>query len=235
MGGTPTLPNLGGNPKVQTPCEKIKNKFADTNFKAKVTAIDKPETFSLDHEKGFAAKYTSSTSVSNAEYTPTALSSDGHTMKFPSGTQYFGYIHSHVDFVDGNSTIKIFSPYDVATFLTSCIMNAKAHGNIRDAYAMIITSEGNYMLQYTLPDDNYPLTNDIVKNKWNPWYKKEMQAIQNDDGTFDQAEVERVFLRFLTEKVNIPGIEIYKIDKGTGKAKKLDLDNNGNVIDTPCP
>ncbi|NMR33843.1 hypothetical protein HIO71_06420 [Chryseobacterium aquaticum] len=218
-------------------CDKIKAKFEDPNFKAKVVAIDESSAFADDHEVGFAAKYTSTTlGSSGATYTtPTPLSANGHTVELPSGSQYFGFMHVHIDFYKGNPTIKIFSPFDVGTFLTSCVIHAKAHGNIGDAFAMVITSQGNYMLQYTLPDDDYPLTKDMVKYDWNPWYKKEMQAIQNDDGTFDQAEVERVFLRFLTEKVNIPGTELYKIDKGTGKAKKLDLDDNGSVIDTQCP
>jgi len=43
--------------------------------------------------------------------------------------------------------------------------------------------------------------------------------------------VEKLFMKFLTEKVNIPGTELYKIDKGTGKAYKM----NNDGTKTPCP
>ena len=59
--------------------------------------------------------------------------------------------------------------------------------------------------------------------------------IQNEDGSFDQDKVEKVFVRFLKEEVKIDGVELYKVAKITGKATELTLDANNNILPIPCP
>ncbi|HRN71166.1 MAG TPA: hypothetical protein PLS49_08360, partial [Candidatus Woesebacteria bacterium] len=134
---------------IDSPCAKIKAAFADDRFKEKVAAIDKPSVFNMDHEMGYAAGYPINTSLTEIQYPPMENKVGTHSVTLPSGSQYFGFIHSHTDDNGDIIRARIFSNADVATFLTSCVRNAQQHGDISDAYAMVITSEGNYMLKYT--------------------------------------------------------------------------------------
>lgn len=217
------------------PCEKIKTNFANTKFKQKVTDLDKPEVFDYDHEMGFAAGYPpSNTGVLGTQYPPMENAIGSHTVNLPPGNQYFGFMHTHNNESNGGVPIKIFSPADLAVFLTSCVVNADQSGDIADAYAMVITSEGNYMLNYTGATTNFNY-NTTIKKSWNEWYIKQLLKIQNEDGSFDQDKVEKVFVRFLKEEVKIDGVELYKVAKITGKATELTLDANNNILPIPCP
>ncbi|MCU7613541.1 hypothetical protein N0B16_03745 [Chryseobacterium sp. GMJ5] len=211
------------------PCEKIKENFATAKFKEKVTAIDKPEVFAYDHEMGYAAGYPPA-GVTGTQYPPMENTLGTHNVRLPDGNQYFGFIHSHTN---REGATKIFSPADLATFLTSCVSNADQSGNIGDAYAMVITSEGNYILKYTGYSTNFGYTSTTLDN-WMEWYLTQLKKIQNDDNTFNQSKLEKVFIRFLKEKVQINGIQLYKVDKVTGKANELSLDANNNVVPIPC-
>lgn len=213
-----------------TPCDKIKAKFADIKFKEKVTAIDKPEVFADDSEMGYASGYPdASTGATETQYVLMENNPNTHKVKLPDGNQYFAYMHSHTNDTATEITIKIFSPKDVSTFLTSCVRNAEDHGSIKDAYSMVITSEGNYMLQYSGTGD-YSIGDNQIKN-WENWYLTEFQKIQKEDGSFNQNDVEKLFSRFLKESVKIDGLEVYYVEKNTGKASKLTT--NGTKI--PCP
>jgi len=223
-------------PELIEPCVKLRSKFTtDLKFKSKVVAIDKDEVFAYDHEMGFAAAYPpANTNITETQYQPMENSVDTHNVTLPDGDQYFGFIHSHNNLSQGGHPVKIFSPADLATFLTSCVANADAHGSIDDAYAMVITSGGNYVLQFTGASSGLGIGPNTIKF-WKAWYGREVKAIQNEDGSCDQGDVEKVFLRFLKEKVQIDGVELYKVDKITGKSSKLGLNSTNVVVPTPCP
>jgi hypothetical protein len=225
----------GGNLfSTHDPCLKIANMFTDTKFKEKVTALDKPQVFDYDHEMGYAAGYPpANTGVTGTQYPPMENTIGSHTVNLPSGDQYFGFIHTHNNESNGGVPIKIFSPADLAVFLTSCVANADQNGNITDAYAMVITSEGNYILDYTGFGPPLGIGTNTIKF-WKTWYEREMEKLILED-QLTQPNIERVFLRFLKEKVKINGIELYKVDKTTGKASELTLDTNNNTLPIPCP
>ncbi|SDH97389.1 hypothetical protein SAMN05421846_10392 [Chryseobacterium taeanense] len=212
----------------QTPCEKTENMLNNTKFKQKVTAIDKPEVFDYDHEMGFASAYPVNTTVTDIQYQPMENSLGTHSVKLPDGNQYFGYIHSHNNESNGGTPIKIFSPSDLITFLTNCVRNADEHGSIGDAYCMVITSEGNYMLQYSGTGDYSIGPNQV--NNWKKWYKDKYEELVRTD-ELTQLNVEKTFAQFLAESVNITGLEVYHVEKSSGKASKL----NTNGTKTPCP
>lgn len=223
--GNPTQPNLSDN---RTPCKKIKAKFDDIKFKEKLAAIDKPEVFAYDHEMGFASAYPVNTTVTGTQYQPMENSLGTHNVRLPDGNQYFGYMHSHNNKSNGGTPIKIFSPADVITFLTSCVRNADEHGSIGDAYCMVITSEGNYMLQYSGTGDYSIGPNQV--NNWKKWYKDNYEELARAD-ELTQLNIEKTFVKFLAESVNIMGLEVYQVEKITGKASKLNTDGTK----TPCP
>jgi hypothetical protein len=225
-------PGCGGNtdlPDLEDPCEKIKSKFTDTKFKEKVATIDKPEVFADDSEMGYASGYPDvNTGATETQYVLMENNPNTHKVKLPEGNQYFGYMHSHTNDTATEITIKIFSPADVSTFLTSCVSNADEHLSIGDAYSMVITSEGNYMLQYSGTGD-YSIGQNQIDN-WNKWYKDEYRKLIRDD-KLTKSNVEKTFARFLSESVNIPGLEVYYVEKATGKAFKINPDGTK----TPCP
>ncbi|MFP3834220.1 hypothetical protein [Chryseobacterium sp. SIMBA_028] len=101
-------------------------------FKDKVADIDKKEKFDKDKESGFVAAY-----GPNTNYEPLANNNDN--LKMPEGNKYFGFMHAHLDSKDG--IVKIFSPADIFTFLTTCVRNAESKGSMSDAYAMVITPD----------------------------------------------------------------------------------------------
>lgn len=216
------------NQYINNPCERIRSKFTEAKFKEKVTAIDKSEVFNYDHEMGYASAYPVNTSVTGTQYQPMENSIGTHNVVLPDGNQYFGYIHSHNNESDGGIPIKIFSPADVITFLTSCVRNADEHGSISDAYCMVITSEGNYILQYT-GLGSFSVGPNQVKN-WKSWYRDKFQELADNDN-LTQPNVEKLFARFLSESVKINGLDVYYVEKGTGKASKLNTDGTK----TPCP
>ncbi|WP_294218060.1 hypothetical protein [uncultured Chryseobacterium sp.] len=142
-------------------------------------------------------------------------------------------MHTHNNESNGGTPVKIFSPADLATFLTSCVANADAHGSIGDAFAMVVTSEGNYMLQYTGSSSGFGIGTNTIKF-WKAWYDREFGKLILED-IYTQPNVEKVFLRFLKEKVKIDGIELYQVAKTTGQAQKLNLNNDNTVVSIPCP
>ena len=222
-------------PEEVDPCEKIKTNFKDVKFKEKLAAIDKHEILNYDHEMGYAAGYPpSNTGITNTQYPPMENTIGSHSVSLPDGNQYFGFMHTHNNESNGGTPVKIFSPADLATFLTSCVANADAHGSIGDAFAMVVTSEGNYMLKYTGSSSGFGIGSNTIKF-WKLWYEREIKAIQDEDGTINQNKVENLFLRFLKEKVKIDGIELYQIAKTTGQAQKLNLNNDNTVVSIPCP
>ncbi|WP_294205656.1 hypothetical protein, partial [uncultured Chryseobacterium sp.] len=231
-GGGSADPN---NQQSEDPCQKMKAQNENQSFKEKVAALDKPEVLNYDHEMGYAAGYPpANTGVIGIQYPPMENTIGSHSVSLPSGNQYFGFMHTHNNESDGGIPVKIFSPADLATFLTSCVANADAHGNIGDAFAMVVTSEGNYMLQYTGSSSGFGIGSNTIKF-WKLWYEREIKAIQDEDGTINQNKVENLFLRFLKEKVKIDGIELYQIAKTTGQAQKLNLNNDNTVVSIPCP
>ncbi|PWN60481.1 hypothetical protein [Chryseobacterium viscerum] len=219
--GTPTIPNFI-HPR-NTPCGRLKTQNQNADFKAKVTELDKKEMFDKEQETGFAAAYGT---VSYEQM----LNTPNGNVKLPDGNKYFGFMHVHLN-LDG--VVKIFSPYDITTFLTSCVTNAKLTGNMLDTYAMVITSQGNYILKYS-GDGNFAITYGQLES-WQTWYDKQYSKLYTAD-ELTQENVEKVFAQFLKEQVNIIGLEIYKSDKTTGNTSRLEYDGKDNPVKLiPCP
>jgi len=226
MSGGPIMHGGGtGASTTQDPCNKMKAQSNNQDFKDNVKALDKDDVLKKNEETGVAAAYGPKTS-----YEPLANTANDN-LKFPPGNKYFGYIHTHLDSKDG--VVKIFSPADVSTFLTSCVKNAKDKGTMTDAYGMVITSQGNYILKYS-GNGNFAITDNQFKN-WQNWYVNEYSNLKEDELS-NPNMIEKIFSQFLKEQVNISGLELYKSDKITGNTSKLEYDGKDNPVKTtPCP
>lgn len=216
--------NNTGNPQQnQNPCAKLKAQNQNQGFKEKVAALDKTEMFNKDKETGYAAAY------GTVPFEPMWNTPNGN-VRLPDGNKYFGYMHTHLNM---EGVVKIFSPYDVVTFLTSCVRNAQQSGNIADAYAIVITSQGNYTLKYS-GDGSFNIGPNQIAN-WTNWYNQTYERLTSNQ-LADPAVLEKIFTQFLEEKVNISGIELYRTDKSTGNATKLKHNGSNNPVQTtPCP
>ncbi|MCD9619031.1 hypothetical protein [Chryseobacterium gleum] len=230
MSGGPIIHGGGtgnNNNQNSNPCSKIKKNLNDARFQEKVSALNTSTVLNYDHEMGFAAAYPPIGTGLPSQYQPMENKIGTHSVRLPDGDRYFGFIHTHNN-EDG--VVKIFSPADVATFLTSCVPNSHANGNYGDAYAMVITSEGSYMLQYT-GTNSIGIASNTLAN-WKDEYKKLFQALSDTDN-LTQSSVEKAFAQFLKDVVKVPGLEVYKIE-GT-VSNKLNLDSNNNIVKIPCP
>ncbi|MFP3834761.1 hypothetical protein [Chryseobacterium sp. SIMBA_028] len=219
-GGSGNNPNT---PNTTNPCEKMKAENQSKAFKDKVADIDKKEKFDKDKESGFVAAY-----GPNTNYEPLANNNDN--LKMPEGNKYFGFMHAHLDSKDG--IVKIFSPADIFTFLTTCVRNAESKGSMSDAYAMVITSQGNYILKYS-GDGSFGV-GPGTRASWQSSYEKIFSGL-TESQLLDPNIIEKEFTKFMDEKVKIDGLEVYKSDKTTGNTTKLKYDKATNkVVPTPC-
>ena len=230
--------NPGGGvvvaPPKQTPCEKIKTKQNDTKYAEKYNALNQNSIFSMNRERGFFER-----EAPPANNLPsTFIQLDGqegtHGLALPENLNgIVGLLHSHNNESNGNPSIKIFSPTDVRTFINHFMPQANSHlGSYTSAYSTVVTSLGSYTLQFS--QNTHPGgINYATLEEWNTWYKKKYRnLVDNDELT--QANVEKVFTQFLKEKVNIAGVEVYRVTGNT--AIKLEYDGeNKPVKETNCP
>ncbi|MEC3876080.1 hypothetical protein [Chryseobacterium salviniae] len=239
LGGTPTLPNLGGNLQTQTPCEKIKSIFSDTKFKEKYNELNKPENFDLDHEKAFIMRYPPignniPPSYFSVDMPPCSTNNEDAVM--PSNAAgLVGLMHTHTNLdCNGNYPVKVPSPVDIKYLFNTLLSQANQYtGSYSNAYSITITSGGSYMLVYT--GTNYPgsLNYDTVKQ-----LKKDYKIIYDKlmrDDKFTQPNIEKEFVKFMKEKINKPGLEVYRVTPTSAVKLEYDPNSSNSIKQTPCP
>ncbi|MGL6128448.1 hypothetical protein [Chryseobacterium artocarpi] len=205
-------------------CGALKRQATNIDFREKVTELDKPSIFNKTQETGYAAAYGPKTNYESLANT------SNDNLKLPPGNKYFGYMHVHLN---KEGVVKIFSPADIFTFLTGCVRNAQEKGTMEDAYAMVVTSEGSYMLKYS-GDGNYGVGPHTLLS-WQSWYDREYTDLF-ENGTMNQPNVEKLFAKFLKEKVKIEGLELFKTNTITTSAEKLILGSDNNSLESiKCP
>jgi hypothetical protein len=222
-------------PPQETPCEKTKNKIVDPKFKAKFQELNTPEMFAMDHEKGYYERLPPVGSTGIPSGFPVV---DGppctHGMDLPDNENGIaGLMHIHNDFTcDGNPSVKVPSPSDVRTFLNIFMKQARIYtGSYTNAYSVVITSQGSYMLQYN--NDTWPGSTWDKLDDWNKWYIDKFERL-TENQLSDPAELEKIFTQFLEEKVAIDGLEVYKITENSSTKLKYNGANQP-VAATPCP
>jgi hypothetical protein len=191
--------------------------------------------FAMNHEKGF---YERLPPVGSTGILPGFPVVDGapctHGLDFPENEDgVAGLMHTHNnETCDGDPTVKIFSPKDVRTLLNKLMKQARIYtGSYTNAYSVVITSQGSYMLQYT--SDTWPGSTWDKIDDWSSWYKDAYQDL-SENNQLTQANVEKAFTQFLKEKVAIDGLEVFKITEAS--SSKLEYNGaNQPVKSTPCP
>lgn len=222
-GPTPNGPQL-------SPCEKIKDQTIDPAFKEKIKELDKNSVLSQKKESGFSE----SKSGGFTKLQPSASTehSDGMTIHVTSDTK--GYIHTHLnDYLTGDTNdeglpiikepIRMFSPADVETLMT--MAGFIKDGNYSEIYGTMVSSYGNYTIKFTGTASD--IKTGFGTEEWKTKYVEYRK--ENGDWSF-----EKLFLNFLKDKMNVQGVELYKIkDNGTVQNKSLNSDNKVQSQDCP--
>ncbi|WP_417429728.1 hypothetical protein [Halpernia sp.] len=217
-------------------CAKVKTNLNNTKFKEKFNKLTKAEVFNLDHETGAFERYPPKENTSIQPSFADIENKIGTTnMDLPDDKSgIIGLLHSHNnEDKNGNHPVKIFSPTDVRTFINYLMPQSNNYtGSYTNAYSVVTTSEGNYILKYT--KDTWPGSiNYDTKDAWQKWYEKEYTNLLKNDA-MTQANVEKLFTQFLKEVVKIDGLELYKVTEST--SKKLEYNGkNEPVKSTQCP
>ncbi|WP_312343568.1 hypothetical protein [Chryseobacterium binzhouense] len=244
LGGTPTLPILGGTPKDDSPCGQLKQMGENTNIKTKFTTLK--NNINGTNEKGILIRNVAGNETSNV------IEGDGEgNIIYPYNTNdpyyYQTYATAHNHLKNNPKHIGIFTPEDLYQLVGNAMIemnpnNPNASSTPKKSVIFVITDKGFFALKIT---DVLKLADFIV------WYdnmtkekkKKYMKDIFQDPdeynirptATHDQQVTG--FLRFIRDK-DI-GVELYEGNKDTfGSWRKLNLVDNGNknysFNETPC-
>jgi len=234
-GGCGPYNNCGGGggtpyqPTPITPCQRLKDQNANTDYQAKIESLDKNSVLSQKKETGYSEN--KSGTFTDLEQSESTDASDG--LQVPDSPDTKGYIHTHLnDYETGNtdangnpeikSPIRMFSPADVNTLMV--LAGHITNGDYSHLYGTMVSSYGNYTIKFT------GTAADIKTGfKGETWRKKYAKYIEKENGT-----LEAKFLRFLKDEMNVQGIELYKI-KSNGTIKKKSLNSNNNVQSDDCP
>ncbi|ROI00222.1 hypothetical protein [Chryseobacterium daecheongense] len=232
--GTPTLPNLGENPK--TPCEKIKEQRNDDEFKKRMDTLQ--DKTGLKKETGYIQKW-----GGDYVYKDNASATDqANSLSLPevaTNTYVKGFAHTHVndfEFTETNGDtgirlgIKIPSPADVGYFM-DLVQNAQTNGHpLGDVYGIMISSMKNYQLRFTGNQYQIKTFTDEQLNSHREPYKEYTRAFLGDS-----KKLEFKFLKYIDEKMNLKGITLYRMNAdGITTEIKLNADKT-DITETNCP
>jgi len=227
-GGGETNPTNNSAPV--NPCDKLKTQNLSADYKAKIEELDKPSVFSLKKETGFLES--KSGVFTQLQPAASTSSSDGMTVPVTSNTK--GYIHTHLNDYDTgkfndeglpliNQPIRMFSPADVNTLMI--MAGFVTDGDYSQLYGTMVSSYGNYTIMFTGTASDIKTGYDT--EQWRTYYSD--YKLLHDSWSF-----EKLFLNFMKDKMNIQGVELYKI-KDNGTIQKKTLNANNNVQSDDCP
>ncbi|WP_299178865.1 hypothetical protein [uncultured Chryseobacterium sp.] len=160
-------------------------------------------------------------------------STDGDLPSFTEGMG--GLMHTHNDEdCNGNIPIKVPSPTDIKTFLNTLMPESGQYaGGYNSAYSLVSTSGGNYMLMYS--GTNYPGSiNYYDAEKLTKEYKNVFTNLYTNE-TVSQTDIEREFTKFIKEKINKPGLEVYRVTPTSKVKLEYDPASPNSIKETPCP
>ena len=213
-------------------CKKVREQRNNINFKNNITNLEGKTT--LKAETGYIQRTDGSYT-----YKDTAgQTNDANTLSLPNTSlsenkNIMGFLHTHVnDYTytnaDGDDIpregIKMFSPADISYFM-DMLKNAQEAGRpLSDVYAVMVTSKGNYQIRFT--GNQYQIksfTKDQLDNLTQPYITTMTKS----------SDLEFAFLNFISEKMNIKGVNLYKMDSN-GTNYEIKLTPEKNKITSGC-
>ncbi|WP_131667066.1 hypothetical protein [Chryseobacterium taiwanense] len=117
----------------------------------------------------------------------------------------------------------MFSPADVNTLMT--MAGFVTDGNYSQLYGTMVSSYGNYTIVFTGTPSDIKVGFDT--QQWKDDYINYRK--NNPYWSF-----EKIFLTFLKDKMNVKGVDLYKI-KNDFSIQKKTLNSNNQIESTDCP
>jgi len=224
-GGTNPSPK---DTNIVDPCEKIKLQITSAEYIKKIEELDKSSVLNQKKETGYSES--KSGVFSPLQTSLSSSSADG--LKLPINSDTKGFMHTHLnDYEDGTidedgnprerRPIRMFSPADVNALME--LAKLQADGDYSQLYATMVSSYGNYTIKFTgTPTD---IKNGFDTKLWRDDYTLFMKS--------EKGSLEKRFLRFLSEKMGIKSVSLFKITDN-GEIKNKILDANKKVQSTDC-
>jgi hypothetical protein len=167
----------------------------------------------------------------DGSYTLLSNTNNGHSLIIPiSESNSVGYMHTHLEPInagdinndcidDFRKPIQMFSPKDINIFLRIA-RNTKNNGiPLSSVYGTMVSKHGTYTLRFTGNPNDISSYYNLNKTEYKRYFKKY------------KSDTEKTILNFLKDKVNLNGIELYKI-KDNGTIQKKTLSVNGSNVDS---
>lgn len=230
-GGTNGTEN---NNQQKDPCSGMKTQREDKGFKDGVTDL-KGKT-GLKKETGYTQNGTTGeyTYQENASATETS-----NSLRLPDAERYNvkSFLHTHVDdftTTDGSGNevtrtgIKMFSPADVI-YMMDMLRNAKTRGYaFSDVSGTMVTSTGTYTLRFS--GNEYQLKSFTMEQ-----YQGYTSSYIDFMTSNTNLSLEQKFLQFIDTKMNVKGIELFKLNDD-GSNTKISLNSDKSSVTTSnCP
>lgn len=220
-------------PPNNDPCGNIKVKQKDSRYTDRFNKLSQKEMFNQKREFGAFERAKDKNTPSNTEFVDLEGKKGDTHLDLPDNRDgIYGLMHIH-DNREG--VVKIFSPTDVRTFINILLGNAKAYqGSYAAAYSTVITSQGSYTLKYS--GEIHP--GGINWQKAQEWETKYIEMFESLEyytkGKYTQQEVENVFMQFMTEVVNIKGLEVFKVEATASNRMTYNESRGEAERNNPC-
>ncbi|ALR31954.1 hypothetical protein ATE47_16155 [Chryseobacterium sp. IHB B 17019] len=222
--GTPTLPNLGGNPKY-TPCNKIKTIISKPQIKSSLITLKEHSGTSSKDEGGFQE-------LKSGTFLPGSVIVNNQ-IEFGIGPNSLGTVHTHQ-----LPTIAMFAPKDIMTFLH--IVREQDASTLGNAYSGMVSSTGTYFINFTGTASDLPLAmtdaqeEAYVKNLVKEYKKHHIQILESEYKGFGQKAsnlgLEKLFFNML-EKMGLKDkIQLIKVNEENGSTTTSTIEQNSNGI-----
>lgn len=217
---------------LNTPCNNVKKSTDDSKYKPNITTLEGKtgDNFESGFRLGTPVPNTGQTGTQNQllQNKPGTKDVD---MKILNNT--FALMHSHYD-----GLFPIFSPGDILLFNQWVVWanswNVIATNTpkipINNLTLTLVTSNGNYLMSFdgtnvaALPAYTQEQFDDLNKD-----YSKRLDKTHTN-GNFDMSKVEKEFLKFVSEKMNMTGLKLYKVKSDGNYEISL-----SNLQGTKCP
>ena len=219
----------------KTPCERVKKSTNDDKYKSNITTL-KGKTGD-SYESGFRLGNPvpgSGQSGTQSQLLQNRPGTKEVNMAIFSST--FAIMHTHYDGI-----YPIFSPGDILFFNQwivwannwNAIPTNTPKISLNDLTLTVVTSDGNYLLSFdgtdvgALPNYTQKEFDNLNKN-----YEKRLNETHTN-GNFDMDKVEKEFLKFVKDKMNMSGLKLFKV--GSNDTNTEIYLENGNRKTKQCP
>lgn len=206
-------------------CAKVKKNLINPKFKEKYNELNTQSNLNGINEKGIFERAAPPGNNLPSSFIPISNQSCTTHLSLPANKDgIFGLFHVHNNIIceSGKVNVKAPSPVDIRTFFHILMKQANQYkGSYSEAYSVVITSYGSYILKYNSTSWPSNVTGrDFAK--WQTWYNEAFQNLE-ENNAMDAENVEKTFAQFLNEIVNVDGLDVFMIAENS--ATKVDYKN----------